>query len=97
VVVKYKENVIKYFRDHNVTDRIRRLEQALSHQNLLSTEDRVQAQETLVAIDRDVTRAMLTAKVEVRKQNPNAFSPTLIKALQVQQFWQLWRKELKTG
>jgi hypothetical protein len=97
VVVKYKENVIKYFRDHNVINRIRRLEQALLQQNLLSEEDQVRAKETLDAIDRDVTRLMLTAEAEVRKQNPYAFSLTLIKALQAPQFWQLWRKELTTG
>jgi hypothetical protein len=97
VVVKYKEHVIKYFRDHNVTDRIRRLDQVLSQQNQLSEDDKARAKDTLDVIDRDVTRAMLTAEVEVRKRNPYAFSPTLIKALQTQQFWKLWRKELKTG
>jgi hypothetical protein len=81
VVVKYKENMLKYFRDHNVTDRIRRIDQALLQRNLLSAEDRVRAQETLDAIDRDVTRVMLTAEAEGRKRNPYAFSPTLIKAL----------------
>jgi hypothetical protein len=97
VVVKYKEHEIKYFRDHNVTDRIRRLDQVLTKQNQLSEDDKVRAKETLDAIDRDVTRVMLTAEAEIRKRNPYTFSPTLIKALHTQQFWQLWRKKLKTG
>ena len=59
--------------------------------------NRERATQALNAIDRDITRAMLSAEIEVRKRNPNGFSPKLIEALQVQQFWELWRKELKNG
>jgi hypothetical protein len=95
VVVKYKEHEIKYFRDHNVTNRIRRLDQVLSQNNQLSEDDKARAKDTLDAIYRDVTQAMLPPRWKYANGTPTPSPLPSLKPCKPSSFGSYGERSLK--
>jgi hypothetical protein len=85
-IAKYKQLVLQYFDRHRISDRIKDLATTMPDQ--LETR--------LNAIDRDISRALISAETCVRRQDPAAFSTELQNALRTQHYWRLWYKETKT-
>jgi hypothetical protein len=73
-ITKYKQLVLQCFDHHRIGDRIKDF--ATMMPNQLETQ--------LNAIDRDISRALISAETCVRQQDPAAFSTELQNALRIQ-------------
>ena len=92
----YKEHVLQYFDDHNLEQRLDSVIAFINSDDNDDEASKLEATNRLNAIDRDVTRALLSAENHVRRRDPVAFSPDLEAARTIQRFWRLWLTELTT-
>ena len=92
MVKKYRGKVLDYFDQHNVDTRIEELN------NLPTTTDQDPNFTAFIEkLDRDVTRAMLSAEKSTGRNYPLPWSPTLMELRRLVLYWKLWVRQLRTS
>ena len=90
------KHLLKYWEEHKVEERIRKVRNHLKNPHLNMTETRLKKK--LETLDRDMTRSMLQAERKCERRYPNTeWSPTLMNAKRRRAYWSLWLSEMRNN